>query len=79
MKNLRNKIKLLIIIILTICLLVIISIFNIQKYLEEKNNINNNLNASINLDKMKESPLAKPDNENDFMIDKNTIVLYILF
>lgn len=72
MKNLRNKIKLLIIIILTICLLVIISIFNIQKYLEEKNNINNNLNASINLDKMKESPLAKPDNENDFMIDKNT-------
>lgn len=79
MKNLRNKIKLLIIIILTICLLVIISIFNIQKYFEEKNNINNNLNVSINLDKRKESPLAKPDNENDFMIDKNTIVLYILF
>ena len=72
MKNLRNKIKLLIIIILTICLLVIISIFNIQKYLEEKNNINNSLNVSINLDKRKDNPPVKPDNENDFMIDKNT-------
>lgn len=72
MKNLRNKIKLLIIIILTICLLVIISIFNIQKYLEEKNNINNSLNVSISLDKRKDNPPVKPDNENDFMIDKNT-------
>jgi competence protein ComGC len=47
MKKLKNKIFFTILLILTISVLSIITIFTIQNYLEQKNNIESNLNMAI--------------------------------
>lgn len=47
-KKLSKKIFYTLVLILTISILSVVSIFNIQNYLEQKNSINNSLNVSLN-------------------------------
>lgn len=47
-KKLGKKIFYTLVLILTISILSVVSIFNIQNYLEQKNSINNSLNVSLN-------------------------------
>lgn len=68
MNKLKNKVFYTILGILTISLLSFIVVFNIQNYLEQKNNIRHSLNVLY-------SPLRNndmPPLNNDNMIDKNT-------
>jgi signal transduction histidine kinase len=69
MKKLKNKIFLTILLILTISVLSIITIFTIQNYLEQKNNIESNLNMALdNAKNSKNNDEFKNDKieENDF-------------
>lgn len=61
MKKLKNKLFYTIFIILTISILTIITIFNIQTYIEKRNSINNNLNIS----ESNKKPPEKKDEEID--------------
>ncbi len=47
-KKLSKKIFYTLVLILTISILSVVSIFNIQNYLEQKKSINNSLNVSLN-------------------------------
>ena len=76
MNKLRNKVFNIIFIILTISVLSFIFLFNIQKYIELKNNVKNSLNMATNKnDKEEIIPDMKPDEDiemnKDSNIDKN--------
>ena len=65
MNKLKNKVFYVIFTILTISILSFIIVFNTKNYLEQKNNINNNLNMALNNHaKEKDIPPAKPTEEN---------------
>ena len=65
MNKLKNKVFYVIFTILTISILSFIIVFNTKNYLEQKNNINNNLNVALNNHvKEKDIPPAKPTEEN---------------
>lgn len=78
MKNLQNKVFYTIFLILTISILAFIIVFNSQKYLEEKNNISNNLKMTQETEK-KDPPLMldKEPKENIKFLDQ-TIYTVIL-
>lgn len=63
-KKLSKKIFYTLVLILTISILTVVSIFNIQNYLEQKKSINNSLNVSLNK-KDRKIPPSKIDNRND--------------
>ncbi len=63
-KKLSKKIFYTLVLILTISILTVVSIFNIQNYLEQKKSINNSLNVSINK-RDRKIPPSKIDNRND--------------
>ena len=65
MKKLKNKVFYTIFLILTISVLSIIIIFNSQKYLEQKDSINNSLNVASETGKKNNEPVPpnKPNNE----------------
>lgn len=63
-KKLSKKIFYTLVLILTISILSVVSIFNIQNYLEQKNSINNSLNVSLNKRDRKILP-AKIKERND--------------
>ena len=63
-KKLSKKIFYTLVLILTISILTVVSIFNIQNYLEQKNSINNSLNVSLNK-KNKKIPPAKIKERSD--------------
>ena len=71
MKNLQNKVFYTIFLILTISILTFIIVFNSQKYLEEKNNISNNLKMTQETEK-KDPPLMldKEPKENIKFLDQ---------
>jgi two-component system sensor histidine kinase CiaH len=63
-KKLSKKIFYTLVLILTISILSVVSIFNIQNYLEQKNSINNSLNVSLNK-RDRKIPPAKIKERND--------------
>lgn len=63
-KKLSKKIFYTLVLILTISMLTVVSIFNIQNYLEQKNSINNSLNVSLNK-KDRKIPPAKIKERSD--------------
>ncbi len=63
-KKLSKKIFYTLVLILTISILSVIIIFNIQNYLEQKNSINNSLNVSLNK-RDRKIPPAKIKERND--------------
>ena len=63
-KKLSKKIFYTLVLILTISILTVVSIFNIQNYLEQKKSINNSLNVSLNK-RDRKIPPSKIDNGND--------------
>lgn len=63
-KKLSKKIFYTLVLILTISILTVVSIFNIQNYLEQKNSINNSLNVSLNK-RDRKIPPAKIKERND--------------
>lgn len=63
-KKLSKKIFYTLVLILTISILTVVSIFNVQNYLEQKKSINNSLNVSLNK-RDRKIPPSKIDNRND--------------
>ena len=63
-KKLSKKIFYTLVLILTISILTVVSIFNIQNYLEQKNSINKSLNVSLNK-RDRKIPPAKIKERND--------------
>ncbi len=63
-KKLSKKIFYTLVLILTISILSVVSIFNIQNYLEQKKSINNSLNVSLNK-RDRKIPPAKTKERND--------------
>lgn len=63
-KKLSKKIFYTLVLILIISILTVVSIFNIQNYLEQKNSINNSLNVSLNK-RDRKIPPAKIKERND--------------
>lgn len=71
-KKLSKKIFYTLVLILTISILSVVSIFNIQNYLEQKNSINNSLNVSLNKRDRKIPPAKiKERNEIDNVENRN--------
>lgn len=71
-KKLSKKIFYTLVLILTISILSVVSIFNIQNYLEQKNSINKSLNVSLNKRDRKIPPAkVKERNEIDNVENRN--------
>lgn len=75
-KKLSKKIFYTLVLILTISILSVVSIFNIQNYLEQKKSINNSLNVSLNK-RDRKIPPAKIKKRNDIDNVENRNIKFI--
>lgn len=75
-KKLSKKIFYTLVLILTISILSVVSIFNIQNYLEQKNSINNSLNVSLNK-RDRKIPPAKIKERNDIYNVENRNIKFM--